>query len=133
MCMHMSSWAAPPGGRAHGCVVAMIGGAAAGTPAARCRDVSASHQSGSFVLPTSATPATGVPRGTEHRAVGRLAALVGDVVTQLESQAVGLELRGAVSECNASLELYLEMQRDVCDIDERPDTAAEDLRRLARL
>jgi hypothetical protein len=114
----------------------MIGGAAPGMPAARCGGVSASHQSGSFVLPTSATPATGlaaVSRASEHRAVGRLAALVGDVVTQLEAQAVGLELRGAVSECNASLELYLEMQRDVCDLDERPDTAAEDLRRLARL
>jgi hypothetical protein len=65
--------------------------------------------------------------------VGRLAALVGDVVNRLESQAVGLELRGAVSECTASLELFLEMQRDVCDLDERPDTTADDLRRLARL
>ena len=77
-------------------------------------------------------PVTGGPRGPELRAVGRLTALVGDVVNSLESP-VGDQVRGSIAECNAALELFLEMQRDACDRDELGTTAADDLKRLARL
>jgi hypothetical protein len=95
--------------------------------------VTASQQSGSIVLPTNLTPPGGspaIPRGLEHRA--RLAGLVSDVVNHLESPD-GDRLRGSVDECNTALERFLEMQRDVCDRDELGATAADDLRRLARL
>jgi hypothetical protein len=108
-----------------------------GMTAAVIGAVSAPQQSGSLVLPTIPTPVTGgaTPRGggaTEQRAVGRLAALVGDVVNRLESP-VDDGLRGSIAECNTALELFLEMQRDACDRDELAASAGDDLRRLARL
>ena len=81
--------------------------------------------------------ATASPRA-EQRAVGRLAALVGTIVNHLESAdepaaALGEQRRGAVAECTSALERYLEMQRDVVDFEDRATSAADDLRRLARL
>jgi hypothetical protein len=54
------------------------------------------------------------------------------VVSRLESP-VDDRLHGSVAECNAALELFLEMQRDACDRDELGATAGDDLRRLSRL
>jgi hypothetical protein len=81
---------------------------------------------------------SGTLRLPEHRAVGRLAALVGDVVARLETvdapDAPGDErLGGLVAECNAALEVCLELQRDIGDRDDLMATARDDLKRLARL
>jgi hypothetical protein len=107
-----------------------------GMAAALVSGVSAPQQSGSLVLPTIPTPVTGGTSarsgGSEQRAVGRLATLVGDVVSRLELPADD-RLQGSIAECNSALELFLEMQRDACDRDEHRPSAGDDLRRLARL
>ena len=70
-------------------------------------------------------------RDPEPRALGRLADLVEDVVTYLETTA-DHPTPGAVAECNAALEVCLEARREV------PGrgsvlAARDELRRLARL
>lgn len=63
-------------------------------------------------------------------ALGQLAALVGDVVTQLEA---GASPHHVVAECNAALEGCLEAQREGRAREDRESSPADDLRRLARL
>src|SRR4051812_22467175 len=66
-------------------------------------------------------------------AIGQLAALVGDVVTQLEAPGSGAPLHHMVAECNAVLEGCLEAQRDGRDREDRDTSPTDELRRLARL
>lgn len=82
---------------------------------------------------TSQSSLTGTLRGPEHRAIGRLALLVGDVVTRLENPAADEPLGGIVAECNSALEVCLELQRDPGDRDDLMTMARDDLKRLARL
>jgi hypothetical protein len=82
---------------------------------------------------TSPNSLTGTLRGPEHRAIGRLAALIGDVVARLETRDMEESFGGVVGECNAALEVCLELQRDVGDRDDLMTTARDDLKRLARL
>jgi hypothetical protein len=84
-------------------------------------------------LATSTSSLTGTLRGPEHRAIGRLTSLIGDVVARLEAPVAGEPLSGIVAECNAALEVCLELQRDVGDRDDLVATAKDDLKRLARL
>jgi hypothetical protein len=67
----------------------------------------------------------------DHAPLGRLADLVEDVVTHLETTA-DQPLPGAVAECNAALEMCLEARREAPG---RGSTVAarDELRRLARL
>ena len=90
-----------------------------------------SYQHASLAISTSSTTLSGILRVPEHRAIGRLTALVGDVVARLD--APGNELAAVVAECNAALEVCLELQREVGDRDDLVETAADDLKRLARL
>jgi hypothetical protein len=95
--------------------------------------VSAQQQHTSLAaVATSPNSLSATVRGPEHRAIGRLISLVGDVVARLETPA-GEPLGGLVGECNAALEVCLELQRDVGDRDELVTTARDDLKRLARL
>jgi len=82
---------------------------------------------------TTPSPITGPLRGPENRAIGRLASLVGNVVTNLETPSMHEPLSQVVAECNAALEICLEAQRDFCDRDEAVMTASDELKRLARL
>ena len=79
-----------------------------------------------------AGPSSGNVRGPELRTIGRLASLVGDVVNQLDGKS-DVQLLGAVAECNAALEVCLELQRDLVEQDDLIANAKDDLRRLARL
>ena len=72
-------------------------------------------------------------RGPENRAIGRLAALVGNVVANLETPSIDEPLSTVVGECNAALEVCLEAQRDFGDRDDAVMTASDELKRLARL
>lgn len=91
--------------------------------------VSAQQQASLVAVATSSTQAA--PR--ENRSLlARLPSLIGDVALRLEGPADD-QLVAAVSECNGAIERYLELQRDVDDRDELVATAADDLRRLARL
>jgi hypothetical protein len=65
--------------------------------------------------------------------IGRLASLVGDVVARLETSAADKPLGEIVAECNAQLEVCLELHRDVGDRDDLVSTARDDLKRLGRL
>jgi hypothetical protein len=97
-------------------------------------DVNAQQQHTSLAaVATSSSSLTATLRGPEHRAIGRLASLVGDVVACLEAPAADLALEGTVAECNAALEVCLELQRDLSDRDDLVSTARDDLKRLARL
>jgi hypothetical protein len=82
---------------------------------------------------TSPTPLIVPLRGPENRTIGRLASLVGNVVTSLETSSVHGHLSKAVAECNTALEACLEAQRDFCDSEESAITASDELKRLARL
>jgi len=82
---------------------------------------------------TTPTPMNLNLRGLENRAIGRLASLVGNVVTNLETPSVHEPLSKVVAECNAALEVCLEAQRDFGDRDEATMTASDELKRLARL
>ena len=87
-------------------------------------------------MASSPSSLTAALRGPEHRAIGRLASLIGEVVACLEAPGVpGFDepLGVAVAECNAALEVCLELQRDVGDRDDLLATARDDLKRLARL
>jgi hypothetical protein len=96
-------------------------------------NVNAQQQHVSLVaVATSPSSPIGTLRGSEHRAIGRLASLVGDVVAQLETPSEEA-LYGAIAECNAALEVCLELQRDVGDRDDLAATARDDLKRLSRL
>jgi len=66
-------------------------------------------------------------------AIGQLAALVGDVVSQLERARAGEPLQRMVAECNAALEGCLEAQRDGREREDREATATDDLKRLVGL
>jgi hypothetical protein len=55
------------------------------------------------------------------------------VVARLETPVVDEPIGGIVAECNAALEVCLELQRDVGDRDDLVATARDDLKRLARL
>ncbi len=72
-------------------------------------------------------------RGPGSPAIGQLAALVGDVVTQLERAPAGPPLQRMVAECNAALEGCLEAQRDGRDREDLETTAHDDLKRLVGL
>jgi hypothetical protein len=82
---------------------------------------------------TSSSPITVSLRGPENRTIGRLASLVGNVVSNLEGQAAHEPLDKVVAECNAALEAALDAQRDFCDRDESMITANDELKRLSRL
>jgi hypothetical protein len=82
--------------------------------------------------PASTSSSTTGLRGPEHRAIGRLADLVGEIVTRLERQGDDPPLYGAVAECNAALEVCLEAQRE-SRVRESVVTAPDELKRLARL
>jgi len=71
--------------------------------------------------------------GTEHLAIGRLAALVEDVVIRLETPAAHRPPGELIPECNAALEACLELLREDGDGDDRVRTALDDLKRLGRL
>ncbi len=90
------------------------------------------HLSLAAVAPTP-TPMNVNLRGPENRAIGRLASLVGNVVSNLETPSVHEPLSKVVAECNAALEGCLEAQRDLGDRDEVMMTASDELKRLARL
>ncbi len=92
--------------------------------------VSAHQHRGTLAAGT--TSSTNGLRGPEHRAIGRLADLVGEVVTQLEGSEADKPLYGAVAECNAALEVCLEAQRE-SRVRESVVTARDELTRLARL
>jgi len=72
-------------------------------------------------------------RGPENRAIGRLASLVGNVVTNLERPSVHEPLSKVVAECNEALEHCLAAQRDFYNHDDATTTASDELKRLARL
>jgi hypothetical protein len=93
------------------------------------RSVSA-HQQRISPAPQASTSLGGGPRAP---AIGQLAALVGDVVSQLERSPTGQPLQQMVAECNAALEGCLEAQRDARDREDRALTARDDLKRLAGL
>jgi hypothetical protein len=76
---------------------------------------------------------TSLGRSPRAAAIGQLAALVGDVASQLESAPAGERVQAMVAECNAALEGCLEAQRDGRDREDREPTARDDLRRLADL
>jgi len=84
-------------------------------------------------LGPSLTPLTGTLRGSEPRAIGRLASLVGDVVAHLETTPVDAPLHHVVAECNAALEVCLEAQREDRDGEGAASAVSEDLKRLVRL
>jgi len=90
--------------------------------------VSAQQQIFATVV-NSPTSLTGAPRGPEQR----VAALVGDVVAQLETPSVGEPLHQMVAECNAILERCLEAHREVRDREDLAMSAKDELKRLARL
>lgn len=71
--------------------------------------------------------------GPDAPAIGQLATLVGDVVSQLERAPAGAPLQRMVAECNAALEGCLEAQRDGRDREDRETTATDDLKRLVGL
>jgi hypothetical protein len=96
--------------------------------------VNAQPQHGSFaVAATSATSLTSLARVPEHRRIGRLAVAVGHVVVCLETASPDAQTQVVVGECNAAIEVYLELQRDDLDRDALAATAKDDLKRLARL
>lgn len=72
-------------------------------------------------------------RGPENRTIGRLASLVGNVVSNLEGLAPHEPLEKVVAECNTALEAALDAQRDFCDRDESTLTTSDELKRLSRL
>lgn len=82
---------------------------------------------------TSSTPITVSLRGPENRTIGRLASLVGNVVSNLEGLAAQEPLGKVVAECNAALEAALDAQREFCDRDESMITTSDELKRLSRL
>ena|SRR4249919_1532927 len=91
------------------------------------------HHTSLAAVATSPSSLTGTLRGPEHRVIGRLASLIGDVVARLETPVANEPLSGIVAECNAALEVCLELQRDLGDRDDLVATARDDLKRLARL
>jgi hypothetical protein len=141
--MHMST---SPGG----CAQVTRGRTIAGSIAPGCRSGSSPegwarqlHQ-GEFMtahqthlslaaVATTPTPMNVSLRGPENRAIGRLASLVGNVVTNLEEPSMHEPLSKVVAECNAALEGCLEAQRDFGDRDDAVMTASDELKRLARL
>lgn len=76
---------------------------------------------------------TSVRTSPRAPAIGQLAALVGDVVSQLERSPRGRPLQMMVAECNAALEGWLEAQRDPRDREDHETTASDDLNRLVGL
>jgi len=74
---------------------------------------------------TTPNPMNVTPRGPENRAIGRLASLVGNVVTNLEAPSLHEPLSKVVAECNAALEGCLEAQRDFGDRDDAVMTASD--------
>lgn len=79
----------------------------------------------------SISPLTGTHRGTEHRAIGRVASLVGDVVDRLHAADLAA-LREVVDACNHALEACLETQRDA-ERDASPAAVGDELTRLVAL
>jgi hypothetical protein len=96
---------------------------------AKVAAVSASQQRISLA-PEAPRSLDGSPRAP---AIGELATLVGDVVSQLERSPADPPLQRMVAECNAALEGCLEAQRDGRDREDREPTACDDLKRLAGL
>ena len=82
---------------------------------------------------TSSTPITVSLRGPENRTIGRLASLVGNVVSNLEGLGAQEPLGKVIAECNAALEAALDAQREFCDRDESMITTSDELKRLSRL
>jgi len=75
---------------------------------------------------------TGPARGPEQRTLGRLASLVIDVATQLDT-APGTAPLPVVAECTEVLEDCLQAQRDARGLDESMMATKDELKRLARL
>lgn len=130
--MHMGWSAGSAWQRAHPAVIARL---QLGMTAAEPATVSAQHQASLVGVSTAA------PR--DNRPLGRLASLIGDVLQRIDPSgsadrrvvdgSADAPLSAAVAECNSAIEVCLELQRDVDDRDDLVATAAEDLRRLARL
>jgi hypothetical protein len=109
-----------------------------GTPGAQRGIVSAYQQHVSLIAAApNQTSRTAAVRGPEPRTIGRLAALVVDVATQLDTSldtsTSRQPLPTAVAECTEVLEGCLRAQRDAADRDESMATTTDELRRLARL
>lgn len=109
-----------------------------GTPGAQRRIVSAYQQHVSLTAAApNQTSLTAAARGPEQRTIGRLAALVLDVATQLDPSLDPSTSRKplpiAVAECTEVLEGCLQAQRDAGGRDESMATSKDELRRLARL
>lgn len=109
-----------------------------GTPGAQRSIVSAYQQHVSLIAAApNQTSRAAAARGPEQRTIGRLAALVIDVATQLDTSldtsTSRMPLPTAVAECTEVLEGCLQAQRDAAARDESMTTSKDELRRLARL
>jgi len=135
MCMHMPAAAqrgylSDPAGRSPG--------DRAGTRGAQRGSVSAYQQHVSLIAAApDQTSLTAAVRGPEPRTIGRLAALVIDVATQLDTSldtsTSRQPLPTVVAECAEVLEGCLQAQREAARRDESMTGAKDELRRLARL
>jgi hypothetical protein len=112
--------------RDHAVLAAGLPGKAGGTHGARAVLVSA-HQHHMSLAPAAGS----THQGTRAPAIGRLAALVGDLVTQLDSPQARDPLHAVVAECNAALEGCLEAQREGREREEATAGARDELERLA--